>query len=98
MKRIINFVNLLLALLSIKILCSLLYIIIMDSLEADVRARRNSRSRANAARYFSRLFKFTQLDFETARWQMMYLILDPKRVYRNVVHKQSIGLIKYYKL
>ncbi|KAK7685078.1 hypothetical protein QCA50_011915 [Cerrena zonata] len=39
---------------------------------------------------FRRLFKFSQMDFELAAWQLTYLCVAPKRVYRNVYfHKQT---------
>ncbi|KAM6492534.1 UNC-50 [Amanita muscaria] len=39
---------------------------------------------------FRRLHRFHQMDFELAAWQLTYLCLSPKRVYRNVYfHKQT---------
>ncbi|KAI6001604.1 UNC-50 [Pisolithus orientalis] len=39
---------------------------------------------------FRRLHRFQQMDFELALWQLSYLCLAPKRVYRNVYyHKQT---------
>ncbi|EPT05753.1 hypothetical protein FOMPIDRAFT_1111164 [Fomitopsis schrenkii] len=39
---------------------------------------------------FRRLTRFQQMDFELAAWQLTYLCLSPKRVYRNVYfHKQT---------
>ncbi|KZT66657.1 UNC-50 protein [Daedalea quercina L-15889] len=39
---------------------------------------------------FRRLIRFQQMDFELAAWQLTYLCLAPKRVYRNVYfHKQT---------
>ncbi|OCH88399.1 UNC-50-like protein [Obba rivulosa] len=39
---------------------------------------------------FRRLHRFQQMDFELAAWQLTYLCLSPKRVYRNVYfHKQT---------
>jgi len=39
---------------------------------------------------FRRLLKFQQMDFELAAWQLSYLCIAPKRVYRNVYfHKQT---------
>ncbi|KZS97176.1 UNC-50 protein [Sistotremastrum niveocremeum HHB9708] len=39
---------------------------------------------------FRRLLKFQQMDFELAAWQLTYLCLAPRRVYRNVYfHKQT---------
>ncbi|KAH7105102.1 UNC-50-like protein [Auriculariales sp. MPI-PUGE-AT-0066] len=39
---------------------------------------------------FRRLLKFQQMDFELAAWQLTYLCIAPRRVYRNVYfHKQT---------
>jgi len=39
---------------------------------------------------FRRLFKFSQMDFELAAWQLTYLCIAPRRVYKNVYfHKQT---------
>jgi hypothetical protein len=39
---------------------------------------------------FRRFHRFHQMDFELAAWQLTYLCLAPKRVYRNVYfHKQT---------
>ncbi|KAH7908640.1 UNC-50 [Hygrophoropsis aurantiaca] len=39
---------------------------------------------------FRRLHRFQQMDFELALWQLSYLCLAPRRVYRNVYyHKQT---------
>jgi len=39
---------------------------------------------------FRRLFKFSQMDFEVAAWQLTHLCIGPRRVYRNVYfHKQT---------
>ncbi|ESK87671.1 hypothetical protein Moror_1893 [Moniliophthora roreri MCA 2997] len=39
---------------------------------------------------FRRLHRFKQMDFEQAAWQLTYLCLAPRRVYRNVYfHKQT---------
>ncbi|GAA5795558.1 hypothetical protein HPULCUR_000918 [Helicostylum pulchrum] len=38
----------------------------------------------------SRLVRFPQMDFEFALWQMAYLLIAPRRVYRNIYyHKQT---------
>ncbi|KAI8800603.1 protein unc-50 [Cladochytrium replicatum] len=40
--------------------------------------------------YFRRLSSFPQMDFEFALWQMLYLCISPRRVYRNIYyHKQT---------
>ncbi|KAB5589441.1 Protein unc-50 [Ceratobasidium theobromae] len=39
---------------------------------------------------FRRLLKFSQMDFELAAWQLTYLCVAPRRVYKNVYfHKQT---------
>lgn len=39
---------------------------------------------------FKRFHRFQQMDFELAAWQLTYLCLAPRRVYRNVYfHKQT---------
>lgn len=41
-------------------------------------------------RFFKRLFKFPQMDFEMAIWEMMSLIIAPKKVFRSIYyHKQQ---------
>jgi len=54
----------------------------------------SSRASANMSHrlpvMFRRLHRFQQMDFELAAWQLTYLCLAPKRVYRNVYfHKQT---------
>ncbi|KAF2201529.1 UNC-50 [Delitschia confertaspora ATCC 74209] len=41
-------------------------------------------------RFFKRLFKFPQMDFEMAIWEMINLIIAPKKVFRSIYyHKQT---------
>ncbi|XP_039288237.1 protein unc-50 homolog [Nilaparvata lugens] len=40
-------------------------------------------------RYLRRLFKFEQMDFEFAFWQMTYLFIAPKKVYRNFNYRKE---------
>ncbi|KAF2008201.1 UNC-50 [Amniculicola lignicola CBS 123094] len=41
-------------------------------------------------RFFKRLFKFPQMDFEMALWEMTSLIIAPKKVFRSIYyHKQT---------
>ncbi|KAI6978426.1 UNC-50 family protein [Hortaea werneckii] len=49
--------------------------------------------------FFRRLFKFTSMDFETAVWEMINLIIAPKKVFRNIYyHVQTyISLDSYSK-
>ncbi|KAF8906766.1 UNC-50 family-domain-containing protein [Gymnopilus junonius] len=54
----------------------------------DISASRSSPLRVPVI--FRRLHRFQQMDFELAAWQLTYLCLAPRRVYRNVYfHKQT---------
>ncbi|KAI9096608.1 UNC-50 [Phlyctochytrium arcticum] len=54
------------------------------------RGRRGSGSRSYIPTYVRRLFSIRQMDFEVALWQMLYLCIAPRRVYRNIYyHKQT---------
>ncbi|KAI8620151.1 UNC-50 [Chytriomyces sp. MP71] len=45
---------------------------------------------ASIAIYLRRMMQFPQMDFEFALWQMLYLLISPRRVYRNIFyHKQT---------
>lgn len=37
-------------------------------------------------RFFKRLFKFPQMDFEMAIWEMWSLIIAPKKVFRSMYY------------
>ncbi|KAI8826305.1 hypothetical protein HDU78_010477 [Chytriomyces hyalinus] len=40
--------------------------------------------------YLRRMIQIPQMDFEFALWQMLYLLVSPRRVYRNIFyHKQT---------
>jgi len=39
--------------------------------------------------YFRRIMNYPQMDFELALWQMLYLCLSPKRVYRNIYYNKQ---------
>ncbi|XP_029649896.1 protein unc-50 homolog [Octopus sinensis] len=43
---------------------------------------------AKRKKYFRRLFKFRQMDFEYAFWQMIYLFVSPQKVYRNFQYRK----------
>ncbi|KAF2641275.1 UNC-50 [Massarina eburnea CBS 473.64] len=48
------------------------------------------RNEIRMPRFFKRLFKFPQMDFEMAIWEMMSLIIAPKKVFRSIYyHKQT---------
>ncbi|KAI8139685.1 UNC-50 [Fennellomyces sp. T-0311] len=53
-------------------------------------SRRHRRSSRSIPLIIRRLFRFPQMDFEFALWQMGYLMIAPRRVYRNIYyHKQT---------
>ncbi|EFO21537.2 hypothetical protein LOAG_06952 [Loa loa] len=43
---------------------------------------------AKLNRYFRRLIRFHQMDFEFALWQMIYLLIKPQKVYRNFMYRK----------
>lgn len=48
-------------------------------------------------KYLRRFVKFDQMDFEFAMWQMLYLFIAPKKVYRNVNYrKRRIGIWGFF--
>jgi hypothetical protein len=50
-------------------------------------ARRNE---IRMPRFFKRLFKFPSMDFEMAIWEILSLIISPKKVFRSIYyHKQT---------
>ncbi|XP_033743502.1 protein unc-50 homolog [Pecten maximus] len=53
-------------------------------------SKNESRLTASAKRqkYLKRLFKFRQMDFEYAFWQMVYLFVSPQKVYRNFQYRK----------
>jgi hypothetical protein len=44
------------------------------------------RNEIRMPRFFKRLFKFPQMDFEMAIWEMMSLIIAPKKVFRSIYY------------
>ncbi|KAI9494868.1 UNC-50 [Zychaea mexicana] len=53
-------------------------------------SRRHRRSSRSIPLIIRRIFRFPQMDFEFALWQMGYLLIAPRRVYRNIYyHKQT---------
>lgn len=44
------------------------------------------RNEARMPRFFKRLFKFPQMDFEMAIWEIMSLIIAPKKVFRQIYY------------
>uniref|UniRef100_A0A1I7Z5T7 Protein unc-50 n=1 Tax=Steinernema glaseri TaxID=37863 RepID=A0A1I7Z5T7_9BILA len=43
---------------------------------------------AKLNRFFRRLVRFRQMDFEFAGWQMLYLLIHPQKVYRNFMYRK----------
>ncbi|KFD46541.1 hypothetical protein M513_12592 [Trichuris suis] len=43
---------------------------------------------AKCSRYFRRLIDYRQMDFEFALWQMLYLMVAPRKVYRNFMYRK----------
>ena len=41
------------------------------------------------SRYLRRLFHYRQMDFEFAFWQMVYLLSNPKIVYKNFTYRKK---------
>ena len=40
-------------------------------------------------KYFKRLLKFRQMDFEFALWQALYLFVAPQKVFRNFEYRKG---------
>ena len=53
------------------------------------------RNEIRMPRFFKRLFKFPQMDFEMAIWEMMSLIIAPKKVFRSIYY--HVGLTRRFK-
>ncbi|KAI9136529.1 UNC-50, partial [Paraphysoderma sedebokerense] len=52
--------------------------------------RRRSSTPAKLSQFLKRVFKFPHMDFELAASTMLWLLVSPKRVYRNIYyHKQT---------
>lgn len=41
-------------------------------------------------RFFKRLFKFPQMDFETAVWEMTHLLIAPKKVFKSIFYQKQM--------
>lgn len=54
-----------------------------------VTLRDNSTAAAKRYKYLRRIFKFDQMDFEFAFWQMLYLLIAPQKVYRNFHYRKK---------
>lgn len=42
-------------------------------------------------RFFKRLFKFPQMDFEMAVWEMTSLVIAPKKVFRSIYYQVRLS-------
>ncbi|KAF2087204.1 UNC-50 [Saccharata proteae CBS 121410] len=49
----------------------------------------NRREGMKMPRFFKRLFKFPQMDFELAVWEMTSLIIAPKKVFRSIYYHNT---------
>lgn len=65
----------------------------ISSSPSSAHSQENGTARLTAAakrqKYFRRLFKFRQMDFEYAFWQMVYLFMSPQKVYRNFQYRKQ---------
>ncbi|CAG8653269.1 2670_t:CDS:2 [Funneliformis mosseae] len=58
--------------------------------DSQHKRRRSTYWSASIPLFLRRLFRFPQMDFEFALWQMLYLCIAPRRVYRNIYyHKRK---------
>ena len=46
-------------------------------------------------RFFKRLFKFPQMDFEMAIWEMINLIIAPKKVFRSIYYHVQPSVLNH---
>jgi hypothetical protein len=51
------------------------------------------RNEVRMPRFFKRLFKFPQMDFEMAIWEIMSLIIAPKKVFRQIYYHARLSLM-----
>jgi hypothetical protein len=57
------------------------------------------RNEIKMPRFFKRLFKFPQMDFEMAIWEIMSLIIAPKKVFRQIYyHVIVVQTLRYHVL
>lgn len=57
-------------------------------LPIPVSNRTCSSATTKSYKYLRRLFKFDQMDFEFALWQMLYLFISPQKVYQNSKYRK----------
>ena len=47
-------------------------------------------------KWWNRLFKFPQMDFEMAVWEMTHLLIAPKKVFKSIYyHKREDDVFRY---
>lgn len=63
----------------------------ITSTNSQRRSPSNERLTASSKRhkYLRRIWKFRQMDFEYAFWQMIYLFISPQKVYRNFAYRKQ---------
>lgn len=59
-----------------------------DSSESNLR-NRTATAASKRKKYLRRIFKFKQMDFEYALWQMLFLFVSPQKVYRNFAYRKQ---------
>ena len=60
-----------------------------DCMTSRLRYARPTKNGADQS-YLARLFKFPQMDFEMAIWEIMSLIIAPKKVFRQIYYHVCI--------
>lgn len=58
-----------------------------ESTESNLR-NRTATAASKRKKYLRRIFKFKQMDFEYALWQMLFLFVSPQKVYRNFAYRK----------
>ena len=53
------------------------------------------RNEIKMPRFFKRMFKFPQMDFEMAAWEIMSLIIAPKKVFRQIFYHVCHNMCPY---
>lgn len=58
-------------------------------------SRGRTQNHIQLPRFFKRLFKFPQMDFEMSVWEMLSLLIAPKKVFRSVYY--HVRLLSSYR-
>ena len=61
------------------------------SFNASSNTSRSDMEQLRMPRFFKRLFKWPQMDFEMAAWEMRSLILSPRNVFRTIYYNVWLG-------